>query len=117
MCLELVLMVTENSAVCEEMSEQRQKDICYKNLVEEFEAEDKYCAQIKSEDIKDSCYIKSAINAYDPEVCKNINEGTNRGRCYEYIALFGDGDISVCELIKQTDIKNRCKEHLLNRQH
>ena len=67
-----------------------------------------YCEQIQDERTKDICYANVAKKLFKPELCEEIKKDNRRDSCYMSFVTEEKKDFSVCDKVTNQYLKQSC---------
>ncbi|MBI4399776.1 hypothetical protein HY570_03420 [Candidatus Micrarchaeota archaeon] len=135
-CYSYYAFETLDPSVCEKISAGTLRDDCYSKLVYDLR-DPKMCEKIESRITKDGCYFTIAVNLHkveycdqvissgivysieacyafiakyesSPETCNKLTKNSSIENCYYAYAVLYPPQKNVCELIRDTSLKERC---------
>ncbi len=80
-CYTNVARATGNAAVCDGITVDTQRDMCVQELVPEEQRDAAFCEKLKSELVKNACFLSVAERTKDASVCNRIQNNTYKQGC------------------------------------
>lgn len=111
---ELIDEGLKESQLCQRITNQSQKDLCFSDLAHELK-DDNLCLAMQNENLKSECLHDIAVMTDNTSICDKITQQYYRDWCYLDLATILK-DSNLCEKIKDKSARDSCYQEVVKNQ-